>query len=158
MSIWYSRVTADPENVMPLLECIDFFDNELLEAKKEIKIHGNLEKQSAQLPGIFENRFSQLQEIESILEYLNIRLRKVRHAAFKKYLETYNRELSSRDADRYADADDSVMQLALLINQFALTRNYYLGIMKGLEAKSFQINNITKLRTAGMEDVTIDTD
>ena len=34
-------------------------------------------------------------------------------------------------------------------------RNKWLGIMKGLEAKQWQLGHITRLRTAGMEDVSL---
>ena len=51
--------------------------------------------------------------------------------------------------------EDSVITLTELCNQFILLRNKFLGIMKGLEAKSFQISNVTKLRSAGLEDITI---
>jgi hypothetical protein len=40
-----------------------------------------------------------------------------------------------------------------LVNEFALVRNKWLGVMKGLEAKQFQINNLVKLHVAGMEDL-----
>ena len=40
--------------------------------------------------------------------------------------------------------------------QFSLLRNQYLGIMKGLDTKQWQIGHITRLRTAGMEDIVID--
>ena len=36
-----------------------------------------------------------------------------------------------------------------------LLRNKYLGILKGLEAKQWQLGHITRLRTAGMEDVSL---
>ena len=38
----------------------------------EIQDPENIEKASSQMPGIVEERFNQLQEIEGILEYLNI--------------------------------------------------------------------------------------
>jgi hypothetical protein len=34
-------------------------------------------------------------------------------------------------------------------------RNQWLGILKGLEAKQWQMGHIVRLRTAGMEDITI---
>ena len=40
-----------------------------------------------------------------------------------------------------------------LINEFALLRNKFHGLAKALDAKQFQINNIVKLRVAGLEDV-----
>lgn len=152
MSTWYNRVVDD---LSEIVNAIDYFENELNEAKYECKIKGSLEKSSAALPGITEHRFNQLQEIEAILEHLNIELRKKRSATFRKYLETYNRQLSSRDAEKYVDGEESVITHTHLLNQFSLLRNKYLGIMKGLDTKQWQIGHITKLRTVGMEDIII---
>lgn len=149
---WYRNVVDD---LSTLVQSIDFYEKELEEAKYECHIKGSLEKSSAALPGITEHRFNQLQEIEAILEHLNIELRKERSKVFRKYLETYNRQLSSRDAEKFVDSDDSVINLTHLCNQYALIRNKYLGIMKGLDTKQWQIGHITRLRTAGMEDIVI---
>lgn len=139
-----------------IIDCIEYYEAELEEAKAECRIKGTLERNSSQLPGITEHRFNQLQEIEAILEHLNILLRKERSLVFRKYLETYNRQLSSRDADKYVDGEDSVINLTQIVNQFSLLRNRYLGIMKGLDTKQWQIGHITRLRTAGLEDIVID--
>lgn len=152
MSTWYNKVVDD---LSEIVSCINFYENELDQAKYECHIKGSLERASAALPGITELRFNQLQEIEAILEHLNIELRRERSKTFRKYLETYNRQLSSRDAEKYVDGEDSVITLSQLVNQFSLLRNKYLGVMKGLDTKQWQIGHITKLRTAGMEDVTI---
>ena len=107
------------------------------------------------MPGVVEHRFNQLQEIEAILEYLNIEYRRLRSKTFIKFLENYNKKLSSRDADKYVDGDTDVVDLAKIINDFALLRNQWLGITKGLDQKQWQITNIVKLRVAGMEDANI---
>lgn len=152
MSQWYSRVTADENDFSPLVEAIIHYENEFEQAKLEVKLKGSVENASTRLPGIMAHRFGQLQELEAILRYLEIRMTKAKGAAFKKFLEGYHRTMSSRDAEKYADADDKVIELALLINQTALIRNQFLAIMKGLDAKSFQIHNLVKLKAAGMED------
>lgn len=152
MRSWLNRVVKQRADIVP---CMDYFEQELDTARAECKLYGSLEKASAALPGIVEQRFSQLQEIESILEFLNIELRRERSLVFRKFLETYNRQLSSRDAEKYVDGDAGIVALTQLINEFSLVRNNYLGIIKALESKSFQINNITRLRTAGLEDVKV---
>lgn len=152
MSTWYSKVSKD---IAHLPACIDHFYNELAQAKLEAKLTGLVEKNSANLPGIVEHRFNQLQEIEAILEYLNIELRRIRSKAFKKYLETYQRALSSRDVEKYVDGEADVIDMEKIINEFALLRNQWLGIIKAIDVKGFQINNIIKLRAAGLDDVTI---
>ena len=152
MSTWYNKVVDD---LSVIIDCIDYFENELEDARYECGIRGSLEKASAKLPGITEMRFNQLQEIEAILEHLNIELRRERSKTFRKYLEAYNRQLSSRDAEKFVDGEDSVITLTQLTNQFSLLRNKFLGIMKGLDTKQWQIGHITRLRTAGMEDIVI---
>ena len=152
MAGWYNSVVAD---LGKIVDSIEYYEKELEEAKYECSIKGSLEKSSSALPGITEHRFNQLQEIEAILEHLNIELRKERSKTFRKYLETYNRQLSSRDAEKFVDSEDSVIDLTHLCNQYALLRNKYLGIMKGLDTKQWQIGHITRLRTAGMEDIVI---
>ena len=149
---WYTKVSKD---ISLIPECIKHFEAEFQQAKKECSIWGNLEKASASMPGVVEHRFNQLQELEAILEYLNIEYRRLRSKTFKKFLENYNKKLSSRDADKYVDGDADVVDLAKIINEFALIRNGYLGITKGLDQKQWQLTNNVKLRVAGMEDANI---
>ena len=149
---WYAKVSRD---IAHLPNCLDHFYNELNLAKLEVKVHGNVEKASAALPGIVEQRFNQLQEIEAILEYLNIELRRTRSKTFKKYLENYQRALSSRDVEKYVDGEADVVDMEKIINEFALLRNQWLGLIKGLDIKQWQLSNIIKLRTAGLEDISI---
>tara|TARA_B100000902_G_scaffold60396_1_gene67535 strand:+ start:199 stop:660 length:462 start_codon:yes stop_codon:yes gene_type:complete len=149
---WYIEVS---KNLDKIPDCIAYFENEHKEAKKECYIFGNLEKASASMPGIVEHRFNQLQQIEAILEYLNIEQRRLRSKTFVRFFENYNRALTSRDAEKYVDGDSDVVDMAKIINDFALLRNQWLGITKGLDQKQWQITNIVKLRVAGMEDATI---
>lgn len=149
---WYTKVSQD---LSAIPDFITFYEVELDTAKKEVKIYGNVEKNIANLPGVTEHRFNQLQEIEAVLNLLNIKLRQIRRKHFQKYLEAYNRALTSRDAEKYVDGEIEVIDFETLINEVALLRNRWLGIMKGLEAKQWQMGHIVRLRTAGMEDISI---
>lgn len=150
--MWYTKIT---QNLANLPDFISYYESELAAAKMEVTVKGNVERNLAMLPGITEMRFGQLQEIEAVLNYLNIQLRKTRAIAFKKYLEGYQRALSSRDAERYCDCEPDVVDMESLVNEIALLRNRWLGIIKGLEAKQWQLGHITRLRTSGMESTEI---
>jgi hypothetical protein len=113
---WYSRISTD---ISCIPDAILWYEEQMEDARIECALKGNLEKNASNLPGVVEKRFGQLQEIEAILEYLNIELRRTR----SKY--------------------------------FALLRNKWLGILKGIDMKQWQITNITKLRVAGMEDASL---
>ena len=152
MAGWYQKIAKD---ISASPEAIKHYESELESAKAECRIRGNVEKASADMPGIVEQRFNQLQEIEAILQYMNIELRRLRSKHFKKYLENYQRALSSRDVEKYVDGEADVVDYEKIINEFALLRNKWLGITKGLDQKQWQITNIVKLRVAGMEDASI---
>jgi len=152
MSTWYRKVTANLGEIVP---AIAHYEKQIDEARYECSMKGILEKHSREMPGIVEHRFNQLQEVEAILEHLNIEMRKIRARTFRKFLENYNKALSSRDADKFVDGEQEIVDLQYLINDFSLVRNKYIGIIKALEAKGFQINNIVKLRAAGLEDISL---
>jgi len=149
---WYDKVS---KNISNIPDAVAYYESELLEAKKETGIKGRIETASATMPAIVETRFNQLQEIEAILEYLNIELRRLRSTHFRKYVENYQRALSSRDAEKFVDGEADVVDFEKIINEFALLRNKWLGIIKGLDIKQWQLSNIVKLRTAGLDDATL---
>jgi uncharacterized protein YfdQ (DUF2303 family) len=150
--MWYSRIVADLGSIP---DFITYYESELDKAKKEVHIGGVVERNLKELPGVTEHRFYQLQEIEAVLNLLNIKLRKIRRKHFQKYLEGYARALTSRDAEKYVDGEDEVIDFETIINEVALLRNKFLGIMKGLETKQWQMGHIVRLRTAGMEDIAV---
>ena len=149
---WYSDIAKD---ISKIPDAIQYFEDELVAAKAQIRIKGNVERAAAEMPGIVEQRFNQLQELEAILEYLNIELRRLRSSFFKKYLENYARALSSRDVEKYVDGEADVVDYEKIINEFALMRNKWLGVTKALDQKQWQLTNIVKLRVAGMEDASL---
>jgi hypothetical protein len=150
--MWYSRIVSD---LGAIPDFIAHYESDLVAAKADVRLSGVVEKNITALPGITEHRFNQLQEIEAVLNYLNIQLRKIRRRHFQKYLEAYARVLTSRDAEKYVDGEDEVIDFETIINEVALLRNKWLGIMKGLDSKQWMAGHVVRLRTAGMEDVTI---
>ena len=152
--MWYARVVDDLSEIPGAMA---YSENEISDAKDETKIIGSLEKNSQELSGITSHRFGQLQELEAILKYLNIKYDKMRSDHYRKYLERYQRELTDRSIEKYIDGEEDIVNMSILINEVSLTRNKYLALMKGLEIKNWQISNITRLRVVGMEDAHLDT-
>jgi hypothetical protein len=150
--MFYNKIVNDLSEIPAF---ISYYEQELNIAKQDIKIKGRVEKELSNLPGETEHRFNQLQEIEAILEHLNIQLRKIRQKHYRKYLEAYARALTSRDAEKYAEAEDEVIDMETIINEVALLRNKWLGVMKGIESKNFMLGHVVRLRTAGMEDIVV---
>lgn len=152
MSSWYTKVSQD---ISLIPDFIAHYEAELEIAKRDINVHGVVEKNMSNLPGITAYRFNQLQEIEAVLNFFNIQLRKIRRKHFQKYLEHYARALTSRDAEKYVDGEQEVIDYETIINEIALLRNRWLGIMKGLDSKNYMLGHMVRLKTSGMEDFTI---
>lgn len=152
--MWYNRVVEDLGEIS---SAIEYFNNELSEAQPEARIKGSVERAAQELSGIMAHRFGQLQELEAILKYINIKYDKMRSDHYRKYLERYQRDLSDRSIEKYIDGEDDIVGMAMLINEVSLVRNRYLALIKGLDIKQFQISNIVKLRVVGMEDAHLGT-
>jgi len=150
--MWYAKIAKD---ISYIPDAVEYFNGELDSARTECRITGNVEKAAASMPGIVEQRFSQLQEIEAILEYLNIELRRLKSSHFRKYLENYQRALSSRDCEKFVEGEADVVDFEKIINDFALLRNKWLGIIKALDQKQWHLSNIVKLRVSGLEDASL---
>ena len=150
--MWYNKISKDISHIP---DAVLYYEAELQAAKLDARIAGLIERAAANMPGIVEQRFNQLQEIEAILEYLNIELRRLRSQHFRKYLENYQRALTSRDCEKFVDGEADVVDFEKIINEFALLRNKWLGIIKALDIKQWQLSNVIKLRTAGMEDASL---
>ena len=60
--------------------------------------------------------------------------------------------MTSNDVKNYIEGEQEVVDTSNLVNEFALLRNKFLGLLKAIDSKQFQINNIVKLRVAGLDD------
>ena len=62
--MWYNKIVSDLSNIP---DFINYYEGELVQAKSDTYIRGNVERSVANLPGLTEHRFNQLQEIEAVL-------------------------------------------------------------------------------------------
>lgn len=146
---WHRIIKQDKSK---LEDFINFFESELVDAKKEVRAVGVIEKIAQNIPYYHEERFGQLQQIETVLEVLELELKELRSVKFKMFLEGYKRALSSQDCMKYVDGEIEVVALCGLINEVRYIRNMFLGVVSSLEKLGFAIGHIVKLRTAGIED------
>lgn len=126
------------------------YNSEYLSGKDEVKIKRSIHDECLKLPGIIEHRFSQLQEIEYCLKQVEKHYERIKINHFKKYTTNYNKELSSRDAEKYAEGELDTYEAFELLNEVALIRNKFLSLLKGLDSKSYQLNNIVKIKQMGI--------
>jgi uncharacterized membrane protein len=150
---WYYEVIGDWSRLPDFLE---YFSTAGDETRFALSMKGKIEDHAKKLPVITEQCFTRLQIINALLRFFEIEMEKTRSKHYKQYLEHYQRTLTSRDIDKYIDGESDVVNINLLINEISMVRNIYLSLTKGLDIKGFQLNNITKLRAAGLDSAEVE--
>ena len=143
------------ENANNISSVIQHFEEEYEKARPEIKIKGNLNNNISELSSLYEMRFGQLQELEAILEFFDIKMKGIRSSLYQKLLNSSQRALTSNDVKQYIDGDKNIMELQLIINDITLVRNKFISLTKGYDIKNWQLSNLTILYCAGLDSIEI---
>lgn len=153
MSNEYFQAVKQNDNALP--QALEYFNKEYEEARSEVKVTGKLTECVSKISSRYEYRVSQLQEIEAILKHFEIKLSQSKSKLYQKYLENYQRALSSSDIKIYIEGQPEIVAIQQIINEIALIRNKYLGLSKGFETANYQLSNLSKLYAAGVDGVQV---
>ena len=149
----YFQAIKKDETILP--KVLEYFNNEYEDGRQEVDIKGSLTECVSKISSRYEYRVSQLQEIEAILKHFEIKLSQRKSALYQKFLENYNRSLSSTDIKIYIEGQPEIVAIQQIINEIALIRNKYLGLTKGFETANYQLSNLSRLYASGVDGVQI---
>lgn len=158
MASWFAKIMADPNDLNLIFDAISYFEQELEDAKTEAdnlvdRTKANtINDVSTRLPGLVGRRYDQLQEIDSIIDLIENREKRLIGEKRRHYAEHYNRTLSDTMIERYATTDPDVIDFADVKAYVVYIRNRYVALSRRHEYLHFQLTNVTKLRVANMED------
>ena len=153
MSGWFRKITADPTDLTPLVEALDYFETEHADGRKDLDMAGKrIWEEARKLPGFMELRYGQYREIEAIRDYLDLRIRRKVRDNMETIWNTYNKTFSERLAEKWAENEQDVLVLKVIRIEFNLLFEKFAGLTKGMEQMHFQIGNLVKMREAGIED------
>ena len=153
---WHEKIVSSPD-LSPVLDAISYYESQYEEACAEAAALSGRRLQEVQtrLPGIVGYRYAQQSELDDIIDYLEIRELALLGQKRRHYLEHYNRALSDRMVERFAEAEDDVVAMKELRNRVAAVRNRFVALSRQHEYLHFQLTNVTRLRCAGIEDATL---
>lgn len=149
----FFQLIKQNDNILP--SALEYFNKEYEDAREEVKIKGSLTECVSKISSRYEYRVSQLQEIEAILRHYEIKLSQKKSVLYQKYLENYQRALSSSDIKIYIEGQPEIVAIQQIINEISLVRNKFLGLTKGFETSNYQLSNLSKLYAAGVDGVQI---
>jgi hypothetical protein len=154
MRSWYNRVVRDPDDLNPVFAALEHFNAEYQAARTEVdNLHGRrmIEVQSM-LPGIVGYRYEQFMELSAILGYLEIRTEALLGSKRRHYIEHYNRALSDRMVEKYAETDSQVIAMRELCNHVVAVKSKFEALSRQHEYLHYQLGHMVQLRKAGLED------
>lgn len=158
---WFRKVFAAGSDgnadLVVAMDAVDYYEAEYQRVREMVRPQygDRIEGLASKIPGMTEEQYGNLYDLESILEYLEKREKKARAEQLKKYLEHYDRTLNYTVAREYAETSDEVQAIIGSIQNVAAARNQFAGLNKAIETLHFQLSNLTKLRCAGLDDATI---
>ena len=154
MRSWYNRVVRDPDDLDPVCAALEHFNAEYQAAREEVdNLHGRrLIEVQTMLPGIVGYRYEQYMELSAILGYLHVRTDAVLGGRRRHYSEHYNRALSDRMIEKYAENDPQVITMRELCNHLVAVKNKFEALSRQHEYLHYQLGHIVQLRKAGLDD------
>ena len=96
-------------------------------------------------------------DLDAILELIEQKHRIARAKAIKNIADNppTNMKLSVADIKVLAESDQDVVVLEEIKNEVKYVYKQYGSLLKALEQRGYTLNNITKIRIAGMEEVIV---
>lgn len=94
-------------------------------------------------------------ELNTLSDFMEMEVARVRGKLFRKYKESHSRELNEREINQYINNETAYLtkyQLALEVKE--MLRKYEAAV-DAFTTRGYALNNITKVRVAALEDVVL---
>ncbi len=147
------RLGKDYKN---LPEILSEYEKGLNEVEPRLMIKGkNLEAANAEHSAWQLYYESRRADLYSLKKYFEARTAAARGRLFKKYTETYNRELSDSLKSKYIDNEDVYLRQYEVYLEIREIYEKYEAVCGAFQSRGYALNNITKIRVASLEGVII---
>ena len=146
------------KNGIPTLlpEITENYENELIEAKENLKIGGKtLERANLENP-TWQLYYDQRRvELHTLVKYIEGLLAGVRGKLFRSYTETPSQILSDRAKDQYINNEPAYLTMLEILLEIKDIHERYQAVCDAYKSRGYALNNITKIRVASLEDAII---
>jgi len=147
------RLGKDYKNLPDILA---EYEKGLEEVEARIKIKGkNLEAANAEQAAWQLYYNSRRADLYTLVKWFEVKTSAARGKLFKKFTETYNRELSDRQKDKYIDNEEQYLKQYQIYLEIKDVYEQYEAACDAYRSRGYALNNITKIRVASLEDVNI---
>ena len=142
-----------------LNEAIEYYTKEYEEARKEtnVRTYKKMADAISAISSNFEHRLDQYSDLESIYQFFEAKLRKIRGRITQEILTKSARAVNSTDMKAFIDANDVVSDITDKLILIDSVRKKYEGLSKAFDVLNWQLSNLVKLQIAGLDGALIPT-
>lgn len=146
-------LTLSEENLSAIVDLLPKYEKLLSAAEKVFNLDGlRLEQVAKSVPQYQYSYDAAYQELKALDEWLNGIKEKRMAKLWKKYLESYQRSLSTRDIQAYIGGEKDIVEINQIITEIALLKNQMLSVVDSIKNMGWMVGHITKLRVAEMQE------
>ncbi len=143
MQKWYKKVCRDLDEVKNMSA---YYEKEVEDALTNFDKKKSTYQESLNISSEYSHRLVQLQDVEATLRYLEGKEKEITSNLYTQMLDNSKKRMGVREVEKYDDTDASVISVRQLVNSVTLLRGQIVAITKGIETKTFQLHNQTKLK------------
>lgn len=144
------------KNYKRLPDVLERYDRDYANYKDHIDMRNKtLEKINMENPVWFAYYSERLNELKKLLSYMEARVSQVRGQLYEGIKKGSNVSLGEREIQKYIDADELYIEIHVLMLEVKEVHDLYASAVENFRNVGYAMNNITKIRVAGLEDVTL---
>lgn len=139
-----------------LVTMIIQYEKDMADADKNLEIKGKtLERANVENASWHFYYDQRRAEIANIVRFLESEVEKVRGNLYKSYKEGHSIALSDREIGRYIDTEQAYLTVYRMLLEVKELHDKYQGLVESFTTRGYALNNIVRIRVAGLEDVEI---
>jgi hypothetical protein len=146
----------DEDKLSEILPILEKYDTKCKAAETIFQLEGRkLEEIMRTIPHYQASYDQSFQELKGIEEWLNVMKDKNVGKKWKKYTESYSRQLTTKDIQAYIAAEKEIVEYNQLLVEVTHLKNSCESIVEAIKQMGWMMSNVTKLRIAEMQDAVL---
>lgn len=146
-------LTLDESKLEEIVSLLEKYESMVEAAEPIFKLENRRLEEIMRVLPHYQSQYDQaFYDVKALDEWLNNLKEKASAKYWKKYLESYPRQLAQRDIQAYISGEKEIVELNQLIIEVALIKNKLSAIVEALKQMGWMMGHITKLRVSELQD------
>ena len=148
-----STIKSDHSNLPDILE---YYENQLKDAKENLKLDGkNIEAANVEQPSWLAYYDQIRVELEYLLQIYDMRVKVARAAARQHISKNSSYSYGQQELEKMVDGDPKYLTVNQYFIEVRATTERARSVVEAFAQRSYSLNNITKIRVAEVQNVTL---